>query len=488
MTFLHAAIRIALTLPHTVFAHSSLVADSTLSVPARQEANRPPAPACSEWQECRQLAIDAAARQDYEAFHDLAWRAVQTGPKNDAQLMYLLARAQSLSGRPGDALVMLQRLAAMGVHTDAAASDDFRRVRTLPGWLELSTNPGGTSTGESTPSINRDGRGGATAAAAGVPPTVPRDSSAKPPEPSTPSLAPGVVGSAKPEPIAPPAARPSSSVGSAVETLRFSAPRFTPAGIAYDAVSRRFIVGDRHARKLAVVDEFSQHVANLASAQTSGFGEITALEIDARLGNLWVVSADARQTMLHKLQLVSGRSLASYAVDGSLAPARLVDVAATAQSAVLALDAAGHRLFQLKPKGTSLELAAVLPDAAPASVAPASEAVVYVANAGGIVRVDLASRAAVPVKAAPGIDLNGVSWFRWHQGSLLALQRIGDPATVRVVRFTLDRAGRSATAAVVLDALLPSAEPTAVAVSGDVLFYLTSGEGTEMIVRRIALR
>ena len=96
------------------------------------------------------------------------------------------------------------------------------------------------------------------------------------------------------------------------ESLRFTTPPFTPAGLAYDAVSRRFIVGDRDARKLAVVDEFSQHVANLASAQSTGFGQITALEMDSRLGNLWVVSADDPQTRLHKLQLVSGRSLGSY--------------------------------------------------------------------------------------------------------------------------------------------------------------------------------
>jgi hypothetical protein len=48
--------------------------------------------------ECRKLAPDAAA-PEYERFHDLAWRTLQTGPKNDPALMYLLARAQSLSGR-----------------------------------------------------------------------------------------------------------------------------------------------------------------------------------------------------------------------------------------------------------------------------------------------------------------------------------------------------------------------------------------------------
>jgi hypothetical protein len=84
---------------------------------------------CAEWRECRQLALAAADRGEFETFHDLAWRAVQTGPAKDAALMYLLARAQALSGRPHDALVMLRRLAEMGVPSDADTNEDFNRTR-----------------------------------------------------------------------------------------------------------------------------------------------------------------------------------------------------------------------------------------------------------------------------------------------------------------------------------------------------------------------
>jgi hypothetical protein len=95
---------------------------------------QPAAPECTSWQVCRDEALQAAELQDFERFHDLAWRAMQKGPRNQPELMQLLARAQSLSGRPTDALVMLERLAALGVKTEAATSDDFRRVRALPGW------------------------------------------------------------------------------------------------------------------------------------------------------------------------------------------------------------------------------------------------------------------------------------------------------------------------------------------------------------------
>src|SRR3990170_7031305 len=94
-------------------------------------------PVCRAWQECRQLAVDAAARQDFEAFHDLAWRAVQLGPKNDPALLFLLARAQSLSGRPHDALVMLRRLASTGAANAAVTSAEFERVRALKEWPEV---------------------------------------------------------------------------------------------------------------------------------------------------------------------------------------------------------------------------------------------------------------------------------------------------------------------------------------------------------------
>ena len=92
---------------------------------------------CRDASECRQLALEARSRDDFEAFHDLAWRALQKGGQNNPELMTLVARAQSLSGRPHDALVMLNRLADLKVVTDAATSDDFRRVRELPGWADL---------------------------------------------------------------------------------------------------------------------------------------------------------------------------------------------------------------------------------------------------------------------------------------------------------------------------------------------------------------
>ncbi|MEX2662185.1 MAG: hypothetical protein WD227_09650, partial [Vicinamibacterales bacterium] len=101
---------------------------------------------CADAASCRALAIDAHQRQDYEAFHDLAWAAYRKGRSNDPEVMLLVARAQSLSGRPGDALVMLERLSAVAMGPAAIQTDpDFARVRALPRWPEVAAKFGGDS-------------------------------------------------------------------------------------------------------------------------------------------------------------------------------------------------------------------------------------------------------------------------------------------------------------------------------------------------------
>src|SRR3954467_14438778 len=111
--------------------HLALLVLSLAAAPQDRPAD------CGTWENCRQLALQAAEQQDFESFHDLAWRAVRKGPAKNPDLMRMLARAQSLSGRPSDALVMLQRLLELGVVTDAATNDDFRRVRALSGWADF---------------------------------------------------------------------------------------------------------------------------------------------------------------------------------------------------------------------------------------------------------------------------------------------------------------------------------------------------------------
>ncbi|HEX9366272.1 MAG TPA: hypothetical protein VF921_06585 [Vicinamibacterales bacterium] len=381
---------------------------------------------CADAADCRTQAQAAAARADYERFHDLAWRAVQKGRPNDPDLMVLLARAQSLSGRPGDALVMLGRILdlASGIDLSVVTSDDFRTVRLLSDWPALEAR----LTGRSAPS-------------AALPPFAP--------------LAP--------------------------ESLSFDAPNLDPHGLAHDSVSRRFVLGDRKGNRLLVIDEVSRHVVPYVSAASAGFyDDLTAFTIDGRRGDLWVVSAKgaegASSSVLHKLQLVSGRALLE-ARPPDTGGVRLVDVTVAPDGTVYALDGIDSRIFRLRPGARAMELAMRLEARRPTALTAADDRVLYVAAEKGLVRVDLGARAATAVKSAE--ELTDFESLSWRAGSLVGVERVAGGSLV--VRVALDAPGLRAQPRQVLAA---SSDAFVGALGSDSFYYLADGH----TIRRLPLK
>jgi hypothetical protein len=395
-------------------------------------------PTCLDAADCRIAAQAAAGRHEFEAFHDLAWRAIQKGKPNDPDLMFLLARAQSLSGRPGDALVMLGRIADLGRVPDVSTDEDFQTVRLLPGWPALEARLTG-----------------------------------KPPAP-----APGA-----PAPSAPPAPpAPSAPGGFTEDSLPFDAPNLAPLGLARDAVSRRFVVGDRKGRRLLVIDEVSRHVVNYVSAASAGFyDEVTAFTIDDRRGDLWVASvsggADAATSILHKLQLVSGRMLMAAEPAPAASAVRFVDVTVTPDGTVYALDAAGSRLARLRRGARALVVVMRVAAQPVTAVTAADDRVLYVAADKGLLRVDLGARAAALVKSVE--ELTGFQSLAWRQGALVGVETVA--ASSLIVRVPLDATGTRAQPRHVL-----AASPTATvgALGGDSYYYLADGQ----TIRRVKLK
>jgi hypothetical protein len=433
---------------------------------------------CRDWRECRQLALDAYVSGDYERFHDLAWKTVQTGPPSDPGLMFLLARAQSLSGRPHDALVMLGRLAEMGIATDIAANDEFQVVRTLPGWPAVEALIAAVARPAPAGSLNAS-------------------SSPPPPAGAAPSAPRAREPSASRAPVVPP--RPSAlPLFTAEDAVRVPAATVSPTGLSYDRVSGRFVVADRHARKLVIIDERSRHVVDLVGAESAGFNEITALEIDPRRGELWVVSAAAPgtdnqpMTVLHKVQLVSGRPLAALPLPEPFGAARFDDVAVSESGTVFVLDGLGGRIFRLGADQRSFVVAAALGLGHPTSLAPSDDRNVYVAHAEGIVRLDVSTGAVTPLSGPKDVQLTGFERVRWDRDSLIGIQRLPDGIR-RVVSIQLARAGGRAVSMDVIAPDVSMPDPMAATLSEHVFYFVTdeprgSGAGPEIIVRRAHLR
>ena len=390
------------------------------------------------------MALDAATREDYETFHTLAWRVVQTGPRNDVSLMYLLARAQSLSGRAQDALVMLRRIADMGMGAvEAETSDDFRRVRSLPGWTDV---------------LDR------IHAAAGRPPA-----SKAPVEPMAPS--------------APAAVKPTPT-GNAGEEVAVPATLLRPVALDYDAVSRRFVFADESTETLKILDDLSGKAVNLVSRGWAGTYRTAALAIDRRRGDLWVAGSDdssgEARSAVHRLQLVSGRLLYTIALPDEAGAARFTDVAILGSGA-LVLDQRGRRIYALTSEARTLRLHAKIDDTSePASIAPAGDTVIYIAHGKGISRLDLAAHKTTSLSAARGINLQGMDWIREYNGSLIGIQKQTNGGHA-AVRIRLNRRGNAATSLEIID---PTASRVA-SLSGDVLYYLApSREGGHGVRRR----
>lgn len=484
-----------------------------LLLPSLLLSPQPAVPSCNDVDSCRTAALEAKAREDFEAFHDLAWRTIQKGRPNDPDLMELLARAQSLSGRPGDALVMLRRLAERGIAVDARESDDFARVRTLERWPEVEAllaaagkaPPPGEPAAPSPSSPGPVERPRPAALPAGpkpAPANTPDPAAAAAPASETPSAspspssraggraagpaAPAAPGAPKSEPArttAPSAVVGGSPAARGEEAFALNESVMKPVGLGYDRASQRFIVGDAHANKLMLADEVFKHVNNLVGAASAGFGTLTALEVDGRRGDLWAASTGSGgRASLHRLQLVSGRVLGTVDVPESLGPASISDLAVQDSGSLLLVDSTGGRLLTFQ--SGSFRTAGRLDAPGPVSLAR-NGGQAYVAHADGLSKFDLATGRLTPVQAGEAVELRGLRRVRWHQDGLVALQAAGG-GPGRLVRIRLTRNGTRASALEVLDEEAP-AEGDALTVSRDAAYYVArTGRGP--VIRRVPLR
>jgi hypothetical protein len=263
------------------------------------------------------------------------------------------------------------------------------------------------------------------------------------------------------------------------QLVRVPGPSFSAAGLAYDAVSRRFVVGDLRARKLMVVGESADHAVDLVRADSAGFHDISGMEIDGRRGDLWVVTSASPENdwTIHRMQLLSGRPLKTIPVPAEFEPIRLVDIAVSPSGAVLVLDALGNRLFALRPGASKLEMIPKLTLKGVTSVTTTGdETIVYVAHEAGVSRVDLKSGSTTRLNAPRGFDLKNIERIRSH-GNLLIVVQADDSGARRIVRFKLNAAGRVAAGTILEASIPPDSGPTFATVSGDELSYLVADFG-----------
>ena len=142
--------------------------------------------------------------------------------------------------------------------------------------------------------------------------------------------------------------------------LRFST-LLTPTALLYDAVSKRYIIADRLARRIAVIDEHTGQVSTLVGA-LGALGDIDGMALDAQQGDLWVVTSGEEGAVLHRTQLISGRVLSTTTLTGIDDP--VVAMTFVKGTGLVVADASG-RVWRVRTTGEARRLAALeyVPDA-----------------------------------------------------------------------------------------------------------------------------
>jgi hypothetical protein len=275
---------------------------------------------------------------------------------------------------------------------------------------------------------------------------------------------------------------PAAAPAGEEEVLPEAMSSLEPAGLAYDAVSRRFIVGDRRENKLVIFDDVFKRATNMVGAESAGFFALTAIEIDPKRGDLWITNSGGdRGASLHKLQLVSGRVLFEISVPAELGPTTLVDAAVLGDGEVLLLDAEGRRILGLLPAARSFKRAATVDIEGATSITSNGGSIAYVAHRKGLLRVDLAARKATPVRGAP----SGLLRIRSNGHALVGVQPAGKGH--RIVRIRLDATGSKMVRMDVLDAGTTMPDAAALTIADGILYYLTSVNG-DAVLRRARLQ
>ena len=172
----------------------------------------------------------------------------------------------------------------------------------------------------------------------------------------------------------------------------------------------------------------------------------------------------------------------------------LADLAITPAGTVLAIDSAAGRLLMLDPAATSLELVVQLESSIRSDQRRVDKRRGHRlrrARGRASLRVDRRDERRSPrVSAANGVQFGRIERIRWHRNALIAVQ-IDDDGSRRVVRFDLNRSGRTVVAATALDTTIPAAGgPTFATVAGDELSYLGGRRrrpSAQFIIRRLRL-
>lgn len=371
-------------------------------------------------QELFREAMTAARNNDLATFLERMEKVVQLRP-NHPSMTYMLARAYMFNGRTEEALQTLEHLAAMGMTTNLAGSEEFQSLQQTEQFKKILTAF----------EHNRQPVSGSSRA------------------------------------------------------FSLPEKNFIPEGVAYDSRDGSFFVGSVYKRKIVrvhngVVDDFISAQDRLWSAFGMAVDTLRNLlwVCTAAVPQVEVFDSSASgQSCVYGFDLSTRKRVYSYQVRDTIAHT-LGDLAITPNGDVYVTDAATGAIYRAQAGSETLvEFVAsgVFPSPQGIVCAPDGKVLFVADYSRGLARIDV-QRGTVSFLAYPdNVTVLGIDGLVLHNNSLVAIQNGIVPQ--RIIQFGLDKDAQHILTAKVLEVNNPLFdEPTLGVVANGELYYIANSQ------------
>ena len=248
-----------------------------------------------------------------------------------------------------------------------------------------------------------------------------------------------------------------------------------PEGLAYDQRLNFYYLSSLNRKKILKIDPEGR-VTDFVPGDRYGLLPVLGIRLDPADGTVWADTfEDAGRTELLHFDS-TGKLLGRYSPKDS-AKHGFNDLVVEKSGEVISTDSLGNQVLRFDPRSQTFTLLKVYRTLFyPNGIALADDGqTIYVADAVGIVKLDLRNGESRDVDPGPHNTLAGADGLYWHNGSLIAVQNgIGSP---RVAAFKLSKDGNRVTKTIVLENHSQfTVLPTTGAIRGNDFYFIANSQ------------
>jgi hypothetical protein len=249
-----------------------------------------------------------------------------------------------------------------------------------------------------------------------------------------------------------------------------------PEGLAYDSARDIFYLSSLNRRKIVQITSESR-TSDFVLRDQYHLLPVLGIRIDPTDGTVWANSFDEDHGLAELLHFDSSGKLLGRFSSLFPGPHGFNDLVVRRNREVILTDSLANQVYRFSPASktfTSLAVHRTL--FYPNGIALADDnRTLYVADALGVITVDLAGGASHDLNPGPHSTLAGIDGLYWRNGSLIAIQNdIGSP---RVAAFRLSRDGLRVTQTTVLEnRTVFTVLPTTGAIRGNDFYFIANSQ------------